>query len=163
MVAECKTALCGWTYSFSNFAHDGDASLALMGGDWTGVRGLSAACYYLHPNADDPRFCAAMNQAHAQWAAVYGEDDWQQNGQGGATGYQIISMIKKALIDAGRDLTRERFVAAIRAYDGYADLITSPITFAGSSNYAHGAEKMVVYEGQVNQRYAQITDGFVEY
>lgn len=162
IVAECRTQSCEWDWSFSNFVHDTDTALALMQGDWTGVRGVSYFCSHVHPNADDPRSCAAMGEAHRQWAAIRGESDWQENGQSGAFGYQAVSAWVGALRQVGPDLTRERFLAALRSYDGYADLITGPITFAGESTYAHGAESVVVLEAQPNFRWAQITNGLAD-
>ncbi len=164
-VSECITALCGWEYTFSNFAHDGDTTLTLMGGEWSRqkVRGLSGSCYYLHPNAYNPAHCARMDKAHAQWVKVYDQADWEKDGQGGASGYQIISMLAEALRRSGPDLTRQRYAAAIRTYDAYSDLITSPITFAGKSSFAHGSDKMVVYEAQSNDKYKQLTPGFVQF
>ena len=165
MVNECVTALCTWRYTFSNFAHEGDASLVLFGGEWgrQRVRGLAASCSHLHPNVADPGQCARMDKARAQWVQVYGQADWEANGQGGAAGYQIVSMLAEALRRAGPDLTRQRYVAAIRTYDRYDDLITSPITFAGRQTFGHGSDKMVVYEAQPNNTYRQLTPGFVEF
>lgn len=165
MVSECITALCGWRYTFSNFAHDGDTSLTLMGGEWgrQKARGLSASCYYLHANADKPEHCARMDQAHAQWVAKNGQADWEKDGQGGATGYQIMSILAEALRRSGPDLTRQRYAAAIRSFDQYNNLITSPITFAGKTSFSHGADKMVVYEAQANDKYLQLTPGFVQF
>lgn len=165
MVGECTAALCSWRYTFSNFAHDGDTALTLFAGEWgrQKVRGLSGSCYYLHANAYDPAHCARMDKAHAQFVAVLGEDEWQENGQGGAAGYQIVSMIAEALRRAGADPTRERYVAAIRSFDGYSDLISSPITFAGRTSFSHGSDKMVVFEAQSDDTYRQITPGFVSY
>lgn len=164
-VSECVTALCGWKYTFSNFAHDGDTTLTLMGGEWgrQKVRGLSASCYYLHPNAYNPAHCARMDKAHAQWVQVYNQADWEKDGQGGASGYQIVSLLAEALRRSGPDLTRQRYAAAIRTLDAYNDLVTSPISFAGRSNFAHGADKMVVYEAQSNDKYQQLTPGFVQF
>lgn len=165
MVNECITALCTWRYTFSNFAHDSDTALTLFAGEWgrQGVRGLAGGCYYLSKNAYDPNHCGRMDKAHQQWVAIYGEDDWQENGQGGAAGYQIVSMLKEALRRAGPDLTRERYVAAIRTYDGYSDLVSSPITFAGKQTFSHGSDEMVVYEAQTNDTYRQLTPGFVRF
>lgn len=166
VTAECQVqARCPWTYTFSNFVHDTDVALTLFGGRWgdLGVRGLSPGCYYLAPTAYDPRHCAALGTAHERWVAIRGEDSWRADGQGGASGYQLVHFWLKAMTDAGRDLTRERFVAALQTYNGYSDLVTSPITFAGSSNYAHGSELMVVYEAGTDERYRQLTEGFVEF
>ena len=53
---------CGWTYSFSNFAHDSDTALALLTPTWATqqVRGLSAGCYYQAPEVNDRAKCANM-------------------------------------------------------------------------------------------------------
>lgn len=165
MVQECKAALCGWTYTFSNFAHESDTALTLFGGEWgrLKVRGLAAACYYQHANADNPAQCARMDRAHAQWVQVYGQDDWATNGQGGASGYQIVQMLAEALRRAGPDPTRQSYRAAITSYNSFDNLITSPITFAGRSSYSHGSDKMTVYEAQANNRYTQLTPGLVEF
>jgi len=164
VTGECQVAArCPWTYTFSNFAHDSDVALTLFGGRWgdLGVKGLAGGCYYLSPTAYDPSKCAAMRTAHEQWVAIRGEDSWVADGQGGASGYQLVHFWLKAMTDAGRDLTRERFVAALQTYNGYSDLISSPITFAGSSNYAHGSELMVVFQAGTDEHYRQLTDGFV--
>ncbi|MGQ0434455.1 MAG: ABC transporter substrate-binding protein [Microthrixaceae bacterium] len=167
MVNECITANCPWTYTFSNFAHEGDTALTLMGNQWgiKKVRGLAAACYYRHANADNPTTCAHMDRAHAQWVAINGQSDWEKDGQGGASGYQIISMLAEALRRAGADPTRESYRAAITGYASFDDLITSPITFAGRSSYAHGSDKMVVYEAQPTtpQTYQQVVPGLAEF
>jgi ABC-type branched-subunit amino acid transport system substrate-binding protein len=168
VVAECKpatttqpTPACPWKWSFSDFAHDSDTALALMAGSWTGVRGLSGACYYQASTRDDASKCAKMGTAHALWITKHDEKDWSDNGSGGASGYQIVHIWLKALKDAGADPTRERFRAALTTYAGYDDLISSPITFKGSTNITHGAEKMVVLEAQTTQKYQQLTPGFV--
>lgn len=156
-------AACGWTYTFSNFAHDSDTALTLFTPTWADqhVRGLSSGCYYMAPEVDGDN-CAQMKVARQQWVEARGQSDWEENGSGGAAGYQIVSFIKGALQAAGRDLTRERFRGALSAYDGYSDLVTSPITFAGRSNTMHGAERMVVLEAQSNNKYKMITPGFVD-
>ncbi len=161
MVQECTTALCGWTYTFSNFAHEGDVALTLFGGRWGDlkVRGLAAACYYQHANAYNPKHCARMDKAHEQWVAVYDEADWVKDGQGGASGYQIVQMLAEALRRTGNDPTRQQYRAAITSYDRFDDLITSPITFVGRRSYAHGSDQMVVYEAQSNNTYRQLYDG----
>ena len=71
----------------------------------------------------------------------------------------------EAIRRAGPDLTRESYVAAIRTYDNFDNLITSPITFAGKSRYSHGSDKMVVYEARNDgsNKYQQITPGLVEF
>ena len=157
-------AACGWTYSFSNFAHDSDTALALMAPTWAqqGVRGLSSACYYMAPEVGDVGKCAQMKTAREQWIEINGEADWEENGSGGASGYQIIGLLKGALTAPGADLTRERFRGAIAAYSGYGDLVTGPITFAGSDNTMHGVEKMTVLEAQANQKFKMISPGLVD-
>ncbi|HEX4906731.1 MAG TPA: ABC transporter substrate-binding protein, partial [Acidimicrobiales bacterium] len=156
-------AACGWTYTFSNFAHDSDTALTLFTPTWANerVRGLSGACYYAAPEVDGDN-CAQMKVARQQWIEARGQEDWNENGSGGASGYQIVSFIKGALAQAGRDLTRERFRGAIAAYNGYSDLVSGPITFAGRSNTMHGSERMVVLEAQSNNKYKMITPGFVD-
>ena len=167
VVAECgnpnntPTPACPWKWTFSNFAHDSDTALALMGGRWAGIRGLSGACYYQAPTRSDSSKCAKMGAAHDQWVSKHTEADWVENGSGGAAGYQIVHIWLKALKDAGADPTRERFRAALSTYSGYDDLISTPISFKGSPNISHGAEKMVVLEGQTNAKYQQLTPGFV--
>ena len=103
-----------------------------------------------------------MRTAREQYVAINGQDDWEENGSGAAAGYQIVSFLRGALAAPGADLTRERFRAAVADYAGYADLISSPITFRGSSNTMHGAERMTVFEAQANVRYRMITPGFVD-
>jgi hypothetical protein len=103
-----------------------------------------------------------MKVARQQWIEARGQEDWNENGSGGASGYQIVSFIKGALAAAGRDLTRERFHGALAAYNGYNDLITGPITFAGRDNPMHGAERMTVLEAQSNNKYKMISPGFVD-
>ncbi len=164
IVQRCAAgAACGWTYSFSNFAHDSDTALALFVPTWATqkVRGLSSACYYTAPEVDGPN-CANMRVAREQWIAAHGQSDWDSNGSGGAAGYQIIAMLKGALAAPGADLSRQRFTAALSAYSGYADLISGPITFAGSSNTMHGATKMTVLEAQTNHKFKMITPGLVD-
>ena len=164
IVQRCAAgAACGWTYTFSNFAHDSDTALALFTPTWAQqqVRGLSGSCYYTAPEVDGEN-CAQMKVARQQWIEARGEEDWIENGSGGAAGYQIVSFFKGALQQAGRDLTRERFRGALAAYNGYADLVSGPITFAGSTNTMHGAERMVVLEAQSNNKYKMITPGFVD-
>lgn len=154
---------CTWTYSFSNFAHDSDTALALMTPTWSTqrVRGLSGACYYQAPEVNGPN-CAAMRTARDQYVAVNGQRDWDENGSGAASGYQIVAFLKGALAQPGADLTRERFRGALAAYNNYSDLITGPITFAGSRNTMRGATRMTVLEAQTNNRFRMITPGFVD-
>ncbi|HVM08323.1 MAG TPA: ABC transporter substrate-binding protein [Acidimicrobiales bacterium] len=164
MVQECVTQRCGWNWSFSNFAHESDTALSLMGGNWNGARGLAGGCYYLpgpNHNPYDPSKCGALNQAHDQWVAINGEDDWVKDGQGGASGYQIVHFWLKAMKDAGPDLTRQRLFAGMLAYDNYNDLVSSPISYRDKNNLAHGAEGMVVYQAGVD-KYQQLTPGFVD-
>lgn len=164
IVQRCAAgAACGWTYSFSNFAHDSDTALALMAPTWAQqkVRGLSAACYYLAPQVDDKARCANMSVARDQYVAARGQDDWNENGSGAAAGYQIIALFKRALTVPGGELTRERFSAALRQYQGYDDLITGPITFAGSDNTMKGTTRMAVWEAQANNKFQMISDGLL--
>ena len=167
ITAECggvSAAACPWKWSFSNFAHDGDVALDLMGGAWTGVKGLSGGCYYLPKagmNPYDTTQCAQMKIAHEQWVAINGQADWEKDGQGGAAGYQIVNIWTKALIDIGGDPTREKFLGALNAYQGYSNLVTSPITYKGSPNRAHGAEAVVIYEAGSDRKFRQLTPGFV--
>jgi GNAT superfamily N-acetyltransferase len=164
IVAECQSQNCTWNYSFSNFAHDSDTALQLMAGKWGDlkVRGLSGACYYQAPEVDQPGRCAQMRTAREQFIAVYGQDRWNQDGSGGAAGYQFTYFWHQAMVDAGADPTRERFTAALHAYDGYANLISGPVTFKASTNTAHGATQMVVLEAQDNERYRMINGGLVD-
>jgi branched-chain amino acid transport system substrate-binding protein len=157
-------AACGWTYSFSNFAHDSDTALTLFAPTWAQqqVRGLSSGCYYMAPEVDQPGKCANMKVAREQWVAAHGQEDWEENGSGGASGYQIIAFLKGALTAPGADLTRERFRGALAAYQGYSDLISGPITFAGSKNTMHGAEKMTVLEAQSNNKFKMISPGLID-
>ncbi|HUP86550.1 MAG TPA: ABC transporter substrate-binding protein [Acidimicrobiales bacterium] len=163
MVAECATQQCGWKWSVSDFAHESDTALALMGGTWAGVRGLAGGCYYLSENAYKPEFCGAMNRAHEEWVAMDAdkEDGWKKDGQGGASAYQIVHIWLTALRSLGGDPTREKLVAALNNQENFSDLVSSPITYKGSPNIAHGAEGMVVYEAQPNVTWKQLTPGFV--
>ena len=164
IVQRCAAgALCGWTYSFGNFAHDSDTALTLLTPTWgrQGVRGLSGSCYYLAPEVNGAN-CGNMKVARDQYIAVNGQDGWNADGSGAAAGYQIIGFLKGALSAPGADLTRERFTAALRSYSGYSDLVTGPITFAGSTNIMHGVEKMVVLQAQPNDKYKMVTPGFVD-
>ena len=163
MVQECVTQQCGWEWSISNFAHESDTALALMGGTWAGVRGLAGGCYYVSENAYKPEHCGAMNRAHEEWVAMDPdkEEGWKKDGQGGSSGYQIVHIWLTALRSLGADPTREKFVAALNNQENFADLVSSPITYKGSANLAHGAEGMVVYEAQPNLTWKQLTPGFV--
>jgi hypothetical protein len=166
-VAECRTQGCSWTYSFSDFAHDGDPDLALMQGEFTRlqVEGLSSACYYNAQNANDPKFCAAMGSAHQIWIQQHGggqkgEVDWQQHGSGGSAGYQVDHFFLKAMKDMGTDPTREKFVASLNAYNGYDDLVTGPISL-NQPDHMRGVSSMVVLQAGVGH-YNQITQGLVD-
>jgi hypothetical protein len=125
------------------------------------VRGLATSCYYRAPEVDNAAKCGAMAKARDQYVAINGQDAWNKQGSGAAFGYQIISMIKGALWACGRNLTRQRFAEALRAYSGYADLVTGPITFAGSTNTMHGSTAMAVYEAQSNQTYKMVSPGML--
>ncbi|MBV9662752.1 MAG: ABC transporter substrate-binding protein [Actinobacteria bacterium] len=187
-VRECKAqaATCHFKWAFSDFAHDGDVDLALMAGSWTGYRGLSGGCYYLEWNnaARAPK-CAKLTTAHDMWVhgtdpavdngggdkgdgSQQSESTWRSNGQAGIAGYQVVHIWLKALKDAGTDLTREKFIAALNAYSNYDDLISTPITFAGSPNRAHGVNGFAVYQANAPDSskpkgvgYSQLSDGLV--
>jgi ABC-type branched-subunit amino acid transport system substrate-binding protein len=164
IVQRCAAgAACGWTYTFSNFAHDSDTALTLFTPTWATqhVRGLSAACYYQAPEVEGDN-CGQMKVAREQWVAANGQTDWDENGSGGSSGYQIISFLKGALQAAGGDLTRERFRDALASYDHYSDLVTGPITFVGTATTMHGVEKMTVLEAQTTNKYKMISPGFVD-
>jgi branched-chain amino acid transport system substrate-binding protein len=164
IVQRCAAgAACGWTYSFSNFAHDSDTALTLMAPTWSQqkVRGLSASCYYTAPQVDDKAKCANMSVARDQYVAARGQEAWTEDGSGAAAGYQIIGLLKRALTAPGGELTRERFSAALRQYQDYDDLVTGPITFAGSDNTMRGATRMAVYEAQGNNKFQMISDGLL--
>ena len=105
--------------------------------------------------------CGRLKAAHDAWVSVKDQADWDENGQGGVSGYQIVHFWLKALKDAGSDLTRERFAAALSAYQGYDDLVTGTITFKGSPNIAHGIDLMAVYEVGSDNKWKQISDGLV--
>jgi ABC-type branched-subunit amino acid transport system substrate-binding protein len=186
-VRECKAqaATCHFKWAFSNFAHDGDVDLALMAGQWTGYRGLSGGCYYLEYNTPRAAKCAKLAQAHDLWVhgtdpavdngggdkgdgSQQSESTWSSNGQSGAAGYQLTHIWLKALKDAGTDLTREKFVAALNSYSNYDDLTSVPITYAGSSNRAHGINGFAIYQaGQPDSKkpkgvgFSQLSDGLV--
>ena len=168
-VAECRTQGCTWTYSFSDFAHDGDPDLALMQGEFTRlqVKGLSSGCYYNAQNANVRQHCAALGDAHQIWIQQHGggqrgETDWQQHGSGGAAGYQVDHFWLKALRDIGTDPTREKFVAALNAYNGYDDLVTGPITYMNEPDHMRGVSSMVVLQAGVGH-YNQLTPGLVDH
>lgn len=156
---ECAAAR--WT--MSNFAHDLDTALKIMQGTWIQVRGLSAGCYYTnYETHSEVSKCGQLKKAHDIWISINSEDDWKGSGQGGIAGYQITHFWLKALKEAGSDLTRERFLAALRKYDGYNDLVTSPITFLNSPNISHGVEKFAVYESvQPQGVWKMISDGLL--
>lgn len=175
LVRQCETeGGCPWSYSFSNFAHDGETALTLMNDKWgqLKVRGLSGGCY---PNApaeqiNDPAKCGSMGKAKSQFEAIKGAGSWtgpQSDGDGSSTGYnsaagyQWVGYFTKAMKDLGTEVTRERFIASINRYEGYSDLVTGPITYKGSPNLAHGAEKMTIWEAQTNNKYKMVSDGFV--
>lgn len=164
IVQRCAAgAACGWTYAFSNFAHDSDTALVLMAPTWPNqrVRGLSGGCYYLAPQVNDQGKCAKMAVARDQYVKLRGQADWEENGSGAAAGYQIVGLLKGALTAPGAELTRERFSAALRTYQGYDDLVSGPITFAGSPNTMVGATKMAVWEAQPNNKFKMISDGLL--
>jgi hypothetical protein len=168
-VAECSPAAqnCTWQYAGSNFAHESATALRLMGADWTParrkVRWLSGACFYTDPSTNDAAKCGpGSKRAHEQWVAMRSESDWMEKGQDGIAGYQFTHIWLKALRDAGVDPTREKFVAALKAYNNYDDIVSGPITFAGKSTYEHGAEKMVEFENSTGN-WKQIGPGFVDH
>jgi ABC-type branched-subunit amino acid transport system substrate-binding protein len=165
IVQRCAAgAACGWTYSFVDFAHDWDLALKLMAPTWENqhVRGLSTGCYYLAPEVNDRAKCGGLATARDQFVAINGADAWNKQGSGAAFGYQIISMIKGGLSACGRNLTRQCFSAALHGYQGYSDLVSGPITFAGSGNTMHGATKMAVYEAQSNETYKMVSPGLLD-
>jgi branched-chain amino acid transport system substrate-binding protein len=164
IVQRCAAgAACGWTYSFSNFAHESDTALALMAPTWATqrVRGLASGCYYLAPQVNDRAKCANMSVARDQYVQARGQAAWDDEGSGASSGYQIVGFLKGALTAPGGELTRERFTAALRSYQGYSDLVSGPITFAGSDNTMRGASKMAVFEAQANNKYKMISDGLL--
>ena len=158
---QCLAQGCTWKWTFSDFAHDEDIALGLQGGGppWAGVRGLSGGCYYQDYNKGFN--CGQLKAAHDAWVSVKSESDWQQHGQSGVAGYQVVHFWIEAMKNAGADLTRERFTAALNAYNNYDDLVTGPITFAGSPNTVHGIDLMAVYEGQSNGHWKMISNGLV--
>ena len=167
-------------WAFSNFAHDADLVLTLAKGQMQGAMGLSGACYY-HPQGGakpyDPKLCSKMGEAHRQWVALgsvtydenaggsgggkssfnYTEDSWTADGSGGAAGYQIVYFWHGAMKSIGTDPTREKFMAALKNYDKYSNVITGPITFKGSANTMVGAYKFVLLEAMSNLKYRQVT------
>ena len=164
-VRECRAqaATCHFKWAMSDFAHDGDVDLALMGGTWTGYRGLSGGCYYLVWNQPVASKCAKLKTAHDLWVSgtdpsidngggdkgtgdKQSESTWQSHGQSGVAGYQLVHIWLKALKDAGPDLTREKFFAALNSYNGYDDLISVPVTYQGSSNLSHAAAGFAIYQ-----------------
>jgi ABC-type branched-subunit amino acid transport system substrate-binding protein len=161
-VSQCLTQGCTWKWSWANFAHDEDLALQLANngaGLWDKVRGLSGGCYYQDYNKGYP--CGQLKAAHEKWVGVKGEQDWVDHGQSGVAGYQIVHFWMKALKEAGADLTRERFAAALNTYDRYDDLVSGPLTFARSQNTVHGGELWAVYEGQRNDHWKMISKGLV--
>jgi hypothetical protein len=147
----------------SDFAHDEDLALELANNgsaQWAGVRGLSGGCYYESYNTSGIN-CGQLKRAHDAWVSVKGQSDWDSHGQSGVAGYQLIHFWIGAMKNAGTDLTRERFDAALAAYNNYDDLVTGPIGFANSANTVHGIDLMAVYEGQANNHWKMISNGLV--
>jgi hypothetical protein len=188
-VAEWSASNYRPKWTIANFAHDSDTVLELAHGEWTGTRVLSGACYY-HPQGGgdpyNPAKCAAMGEAHKQWVSLgsvtydqnagggvgghssydYNEESWTKDGSGGAAGYQGIYFWNGAMKAIGTDPTREKFFAAMNAYDNYSNLITGPITFKGSPNIMIGSKKFVVLEAKSNLKYRQVvelTPGLVDH
>ncbi len=176
-----------WT--IANFAHDSDTVLELMHSEWTGTRVMSGACYYHPKGGGDPynaAKCAKMGEAHRQWNSLgqvqydanagggvgghssynYNEANWEKDGSGGAAGYQLVYFWNGAMKAIGTDPTREKFFAAMSAYDKYSNLLTGPITFNGTLNKMIGAKKFTLLEGKANLEYRQvvsITPGLVDH
>ena len=176
-----------WT--IANFAHDSDTVLELTHGEWTGTRVMSGACYYLPKGGGDPynpSKCAKMGEAHKQWISLgnvrydanaggnaggkssynYTEANWEKDGSGGASGYHVVYFWYGAMKAIGTDPTREKFFAAMNAYDNYSNLLTGPITFRGSVNKMIGAKRFTLLEGKSNLEYRQvvsITPGLVDH
>jgi hypothetical protein len=173
-VAEMKPYKATWNpkWTFGNFAHDGNTALTLMGGEWNppnySVRGLSGACYYLSANANNPALCAGLKAAHDQWVSLgnvtfdenaggsggngkasynFTEANWKADGSGGAAGYQFAYFWHGAMKSIGADPTREKFLAAMNAYDRYSNLITGAISFKGTANKMIGATQWTLIEG----------------
>jgi ABC-type branched-subunit amino acid transport system substrate-binding protein len=160
MVAQGGGATYVW--SMSNFAHDSDVALGLVGNSWVGVRGLSGGCYYGEWNTARAAKCGQLKAAHDIWVAQKGEDSFNGDGQGGLAGYQLTHFWLGALKNVGPDPTREKLVAALAAYQGYDDLVSSPLTFKGVPNIAHGIDHMAVYEAGPNVKWRQLSDGLVK-
>jgi hypothetical protein len=145
------------------------------------MRVMSGACYF-HPQGGgkpyDRRLCAGMGEAHRQWTSLghvrydqnaggqvggkseytYDEQSWAADGNGGAAAYQLVYVWHGAMKAIGPDPTREKFAAALNAYDAYSNLLTGPITFRGTPNRMIGAKKFVLLEGQSNLKYRQVTE-----
>ena len=168
--AECRAQACSWVYAASDFAHESDVALTLMQGSWGSapagpVYALAGGCYYLSTKPD----CGALATARDQWIKANGAADFNKDGQGGVAGYQVVHFWLKALKDIGPDPTREKLMGALSAYSGYNDLVTAPITHAGSPNKAHGADAFVKYratnkagpDAATQFTWEQISDGFV--
>lgn len=165
LVQQCAAgALCGWTYSFANYAHDSDTALALMEPVWadTAVRGLSSGCYYQAPEIADTAKCGSMAKARDQFIAIHDQARWNRDGSGASAGYQIVSIWREALQRAGADLTRERYQAAIGGFVGYADLVTAPITYQGKSIHDGTAAMTILEATNVDPpKYKMISPGFL--
>ena len=73
-------------------------------------------------------------------------------------GVQFFSTGGGALKAIGTDPTREKFTAALNAYDSYSNLITGPISLKGSPNRMIGSTKFVLLEGMANLKYRQVTE-----
>lgn len=166
-----------WT--FSNFAHDGETVLTLTAKQWVGVRGLSGGCHYQYENYRNNSLCARMDKARDQWVNLgpvtydenvsgskgsksnsytYDQASYDTDGNGGVSAYQLVSFWLGALRAIGNDPTREGFINALNNYNGYNDLITSPLTFKNSPNIMRGATGVVVIEGLANDKYRQVAD-----
>ena len=161
MTANPSCAPLKWT--MSNFAHDSDTALKLLGGRWAGFRGLSGGCYYNNWNTPMAAKCGQLKKAHDDWLKGNGGDeaDWNKDGQGGVAGYQITHSWLTALKQIGGDPTREKFLAALNTYTNFNDLVSGPITYKGSSNLSHGVEVMAVYEAGADTKWKQLSDGLV--
>lgn len=93
----------------------------------------------------------------------YNQSSWDADASGGINGYQLIHVWLGAMRAIGADPTREKFRAAMLAYDRCSDLITGPITFKGSSNTMRGADAAALWEGQSNDKWKQISVGLVDH